>query len=71
MSELRTGNLKMEFVRAVADIPARNVQAGKLSSVIFITKADGAADFSAPLSTKILLARYAVLGDEDPISIGD
>jgi len=71
VSELRQGNTKMVFTAAVADVPARNVAAGKLDSITYLTKADGASDWSSPTSSKTVLLRYATLGDDNPSSAGD
>lgn len=71
MVELREGNIKREFTIAAAQVPARNVDIGRIDSMTIKVKADTAADWTAPVSTKTLYFRYTTMGDVNPASVGD
>lgn len=67
----REGNIKYEYVEAIAQNNNRNVAVGKLDRMIIKIKNDTDSDWSSPVSTKTLYMWYAALGDDDPIYVGE
>lgn len=69
--QLREGNIKYEYIEATVQNDDRNVAVGKLDRMIIKIKNDSDSDWSSPVDTKTLYMWYSVLGDENPIYIGE
>lgn len=71
ITELREGNIRKTFVLATVANATRKVAVGRIDYIKIETKADAAADWSAPTSTKYLYFWYAKHGDTNPIKVGE
>lgn len=69
--ELREGNKKYEYIKATVQNDNRNVAVGQLDRMIIKIKNDSDSDWSSPIDTKTLYMWYAVLGDDNPIYVGE
>lgn len=69
--ELREGNVKLAFTYATEQNLTRNVDIGRLDYITVKIKADSAANWDAPISTKNKYMWYTNLGDVNPAAVGE
>jgi hypothetical protein len=69
--QIHEGNQRKTFVQASAINSTRKVGVGRIDYIKIETKADDAADWSSPTSTKYLYMWYAATGDINPIMVGE
>ncbi len=69
--DLRQANVRQTFVLATVDNAVRKVKTGRIDYTLYETKADNAADWSAPTSSKRLYFWYSKMGDVNPFKVGE
>ena len=71
VQQIREGNMRRRYYKAVAPDPIRHVAVGKLDRVVIDHKLDADPDWSAPELTQTLWAWYETLGDDTPRLVGE
>lgn len=66
---VQEGNISREYTTAVAQNATRNVDVGRLDYITIRIKDDLDADWSTPISTKVVYAWYSQMGDTNPYMI--
>lgn len=67
----KEGNKKYEYVEATEQNATRKVEIGKLDRMIIKIKDDHDSDWGSPISINTMYMWYALLGDDNPIYIGE
>jgi len=71
VKQLREGNIKYEFIKATSVNLTRNVAIGVVDYMIIKYKNDDDVDWSVPIKTEYLYYWYEVIGNSNPIYVGE